>query len=136
MTEYRWAFLWAALACGLFLFVIPMSPARALISSVPDIALFLIATAAMGLQALGAIGMRTRLRAANLRARFVIAASFIAAIGWGVALLAAIWGESMGPGGIVVGILVMLPAAILALALQIAALIFFARAERKLGQRA
>lgn len=129
MIERRWTFLWVALACGLLLFVSPITPMQALPFN-PDIPIFFAAMGAIGLQAVGTIGMRAHFRVRRKPAPVMVTISFIAALAWGVASLAAIWGQTMGPGGIVVGLLLMLPAAVIALALQVVTLIGFRRAER------
>jgi hypothetical protein len=131
MVEHRWMLLGIACACGVFLFATPFIPLNDLVPFNPDYALFLIAMGAIALQALGVMGMRAYLRSRDVRAPVRISAGFIAALAWGVATLAAIWGTASGPGGVVVGLLLMLPASILALALQIATLIAFRRAERR-----
>jgi hypothetical protein len=89
------------------------------------------AAAAPVLQGLGAFGMRAHHRARGvIKAPWSILAAFAAAAMWLVALLAGLAGQAAGPGGLVLGLLIMLPAAVAAPVLQIASLLGFANAER------
>lgn len=133
MTNAHWFMLWGALACGFFLFAAPATALRDLLPGNPDLIMFIAAIGAIGLQTLGARSMRTYLRDRGQRAPITLAAAFTAALLWGVAVLAAIWGTGSGPGGVTIGILLVLPAGALAFMTQLVTLAAFVIATRQNG---
>jgi len=133
MANARWLFLWLALAAGLGMFVIPLTPTirDAIPQNASDYVLGAIWITAAVLQVLGALGMRTHLRAKSIRAPVAIGMSFGAAIAWTIAFLTAGMGVAAGAGGLPIFFLLTGPSALIAIILQIVALILFGGAERK-----
>lgn len=91
---------------------------------------FLLPLVAM-LQAGGTYGFAKYLAARNVKGGWPVFVGYAAAVLWVVVLLSAMAGVAAGPGGLVYGILITLPALALAPLLQIAALWGFAGREKK-----
>ncbi len=113
LVRLRWVLLIVALICGgvcVLPLVMPEAP-------VPSVAFDVAAVLAVVLQALGIWAMR----ASGVRG-WPLFVGFLAAIIWAVAYAAAMAGVAAGPGGLVYGLLIMLPGMALGLLLQVAAL--------------
>lgn len=83
------------------------------------------------LQAGGAFGFAKHLAARNVKGGWPLFAAYAAAVSWIVMLLSSTAAVAAGPGGLVYGLLIMLPALALAVLLQVVALIGFLIKERK-----
>lgn len=133
MAKLRWLFLWLALVCGLGMFAVPLTPSlRDLVphnSSDAVMTVFFLGAAA--LQTLGALGMRTHLRENAGSAPVAIGLSFGSAIAWIIALPGSSAAVAAGPGGLPIAFLLVFPAVLIAIVLQITTLIMFGNAERK-----
>lgn len=126
LIALRWVLLIAALVCGVAFFV-PWAVSSAQFWGIPFADGM---PAAALLQALGTLAMSRHTATRGARATWSTILGYGAVAGWLGALMAANAGVEAGSGGLVYGLLIMLPAALIGLLLQIAALIGFTRALR------
>ena len=131
MAQARWVALIAALAAALAVFAVPLTPLQGFLPARGgDAALSVMIVAAAALQAVGARGMSLSLRGRGKHAPVSVILAYLGALCWVIALLAGLWATQSGPAGITIGLLLMAPAAIFGLALQIVALAALARVDR------
>lgn len=82
------------------------------------------------LQLAGTIGMSRHFAARGVAVKQLVQAGYVAAIAWLAALMGAAVSQASGPGGLVYGMLLLLPAAGVGLLAQILSFIGFMRVER------
>jgi hypothetical protein len=121
----RWLLLGLALGCGVVL-ALALFTTNILPQGAPLDAIML---AAPVLQAAGVFAAAR----ASRPGRWAVVAGYLAAVCFAIAYLASGAAVAAGPGELVYGLLILMPAGALALLLQIAALFGFARSERRSG---
>lgn len=122
----RWFLIVAALICGAAFLLPFVYPASQYWAFRPEQLMMLVPP----LQWAGTLGMSRNLAARGVAARAVVQVGYVAAIAWLAALIGAAVGQAAGPGGLVYGILLLLPAAAIGLLAQILSFVGFMRAER------
>lgn len=122
LAKWRWVLLSAALICGVG-FALVVFAFTSIVGSPIFEVLF---PAAAPLQALATFAAHAR-----LKALWPTIVGYLAALLWLAAYLTAMAGEAAGPGGLVYGLLIMLPGIALGAVLQLAAALGFYLAERK-----
>lgn len=122
----RWFLIVAALICG-GAFLMPLAyPASQYWAFPPERLMILVPP----LQWAGTLGMSQHFAARGIAAKPLVQAGYVAAIAWLAALIGAAVAQATGPGGLVYGMLLLLPAAGVGLLAQILSFIGFMRAER------
>jgi hypothetical protein len=129
LIKARWPLLVGALLCGASFLLPLVYPAAQYWPIRPEALMLLVPP----LQFAGAEGMRRHLAANGVGAKWAVRLGIAAAIAWALALAVGTVGAAMGPGAIVLGILVLLPAIAIGLISQLVAFVLFMNAEQKSG---
>ena len=125
LIEMRWVLLTAALGAGIGYALALFLPGASASSE-------MVIIAAAALQAAGVFAMGRHFAARGVSGGWAIVVAWLSVAAWVVAYVSAMAGTAAGPGGLVYGLLITLPALVLAPVLQGVAVIGFALKERKL----
>lgn len=129
LIQARWLLLVGALVCGAA-FLLPVFYYQSQYWAFrPELLMLFVPPLLWG----GTEGMRAHLSARGQSAKWTVRIGRAATIAWLVAIVVGALAQTMGPGGGVLGILVLLPAAALGLIGLFVALIGFAMAETRKG---
>jgi hypothetical protein len=128
LIEMRWVLLTAALGAAIGYLLALFLPGASASSEQ-------VIVAAAALQAAGAFAMGRHFAARGMSGGWAIVVAWLAVASWAIAYVSAMVGAAAGPRGLVYGLLITLPALVLAPVLQSVAAIGFALKERKLGKR-
>lgn len=126
LISARWLLIVAAALCGAAFLIPIVYPASQYWNVRPEGAMLLLPF----LQWAGTLGMSRHFAARGAAAKLAVQAGYVAAIAWGVALIGGLAAQASGPGGLVLGFLVVLPGAGIGLIAQIVALVGFVRADK------
>lgn len=122
----RWYVLVGALICGAAM-LLPVAMPSSQYWNVRPEALMLFAPF---LQGGGTFAMSRALAARGVKAKLSVAAGYISAAAWLIAVIGGVLGQAAGAGGLVFGFFLVLPGIAIGLLTQIAAFIGFVRAEK------
>lgn len=118
-----------ALICG-GAFLIPiLDPASQYWAFRPEMLMMLVPPLQYG----GVVGMRAYLAARGVAAKWPLRIGFVAAVAWLVAMIGGALAQAAGPGGLVLGMFVLLPAALIGLFGIVIAFVGFVQAEGRVS---